>query len=92
MYLGELATVAVPPAGLSSEVFGDGGGIHERRILEDVLLENAVKRGVKEHAVAAADGGLSGLERIPGEAEAGREIGVVLRGNFVAVRRILSAP
>ena len=59
--------------------------VAERRHIVGIVLR--VERGrVIEDRIAAADAGLAVLERIPGKAEAGRQVVIVGIGHHVAER------
>src|SRR5947209_3913124 len=63
------------------------GAAEERRVVEDVVLDDAGGDGVVENSVSRADRGLAGLEGIPRKTEAGSEVGLVLTGYVPAVGR-----
>ena len=56
--------------------------MHERRILEDVLFDDAEQGGVIEDPVAASDRRISFAERIPRETDARGEVLLVFIGDL----------
>ena len=65
----------------------DGSRLHQRRILEGVLLPDAIEHAVKEDAVAAADGRLPISEDVIRESHPGSEVLFGVRVDMRAIRR-----
>src|ERR1019366_855833 len=65
--------------------------LHERRVLKDGLFVSAEEAGIVVDAIAGAERGLAAAGRVPGGADAGSEAVVLIRRDFAAKRRGLTA-